>query len=43
MKNALIDENERILINQIEEKFKIGVGFAKMCEGVISEYIAVQG
>lgn len=36
------DENERVLIKQIEEKFMVGNGFADKCEGVISEYIAFQ-
>ncbi len=44
---AMVDgnynENERMLINQIQEKFKIDSGFADKCEGVLVDYIAFQG
>lgn len=36
------DEDERALINKLEVEFDIGIGFAKKCEAILSEYIAFQ-
>ena len=36
------DENERKIIIEMEEKFKLEAGFNKKCESLLNEYISIQ-
>ena len=42
MADGNYDENERALINKLEEEFELGSGFAMNCEAVLKKYIEFQ-
>ena len=42
MADGNYDENERALINKLEEEFELGSGFAMNCEAVLKKYIECQ-